>query len=370
VRLTRLFSLTFLFLWLIVASLPTAAQSDSTADEAAIRALVERMADTVINQDAEAYLSLVDLSDPIFASEHTYLVNDWAESEPLDKFGIKIDAITIEGDTASADLQITWIAEINTSYRRATLPVRFVRETNGEWRYAGEAWTTLETDHFRVRALPGMERSARRLIRALPDIYEHVTTSLDYVPEAVIEIKLYDSSDSLVATTALRLPPISGWNEPGESLKMVVEPGTVPSAAVLAHEMAHFVTFDMAGTTHGHYPWWLSEGVSEYIASAYWDPERSERILAWASEASADGTLADWNAMSDYETTPLDLWPYVYPQGYAFVAYISEVFGDTARNDWLWAMAGDLWIDSASPEVFDMTFEELEQGFLDWLAER
>ncbi|MBI5959067.1 MAG: hypothetical protein HY866_10055, partial [Chloroflexi bacterium] len=58
VRLTKLFSLGLLALWLITALLPAAAQIDPADDEQAITALVETMAEAVIEQDGDAYLSV------------------------------------------------------------------------------------------------------------------------------------------------------------------------------------------------------------------------------------------------------------------------------------------------------------------------
>jgi hypothetical protein len=359
---------------LLVAALPAGllpyrvpAQITPGDAETAITSLVAAMADAVQRQDPDAYLDHVDRSDPVFAREQTYWVDDWKRVERLDRFTMSVNTIRVDGDRATAALEIAWM-QPGGSARSARFPARFVRGTDGAWRYAGEAWITVATEHFRVHAFPRMEQAAQKLAAALPAIYRHVTTSLDHEPPSPIEIKLYDTPDNMGATIALSLPPIRGWNEPGQSLKMLARSGEMPSPAVLAHELTHFVMFDMAGTTYGLYPWWLAEGVAQYMASGYWEARESADTLHQVRDLSAAGKLVDWDAISDFETTPVELWPYVYPQGYAFVVYITEAFGKDERNAWLKDMAVEMDLDAASQAALSTGFEALDRGFRAWLA--
>ncbi len=364
----RLLAFSILVLFAVTWAVPAAAQSDPPpTDRDAIIALVAALEDAVLHQDRDAYLSLVDSTDPVFFSEHRYWAYDWATGDPLDRFSMKVSGIRLLGDSATATLTITWAVLPDTSYRRAEFPVHFVRGSDGTWRYAGELWVMFTTEHFRVYAFPIQQQTAERMVKGLPRIYDQVTGSLGYTPAPDIEIKLYNSQDVLGATTALRLPPIQGWNEPGESLKLFVTPGEMPAPSVLAHELTHFAMFDMAGSTHGNYPWWLAEGVAEEVASVYWDPQGRDQQLDRVREWAAKGTLADWEAMSDYETTPLELWRYVYPQGYAFARYVTETYGENARNAWLRDMAGTRLIEEATQATFGITFAELDDGFRAWL---
>jgi hypothetical protein len=336
-------------------------------DDEAIRALVEAMTKAILNQDRDAYLALVDLSDPIFAREHTYWINDWATSAPLDRLSLEISDLQVAGDEATALLETRWATLPNTSYRDALYPVRFVRAEDGNWRYAGEAWITYEADPFAVKLFPGMEYIAEPLIAILPGIYDHAVESLDHDPGTIIEIKLYDSRDALGASVAFSLPPFSGWNEPGESLRMFVEEGELPQARVLAHELTHYLTFDMADTSYGQYPWWLMEGIAEYVASEYWSEERVAERWTLTQYWMANGLMPEWDQISNFEETPTVLWQFVYPLGFAFVSYVTEEYGVATRNDWLWDMAGEYDIDAATEDVFDMTFADLDAGFTDWL---
>lgn len=374
----------FVWVWLIIAltlvgllalamlSDSAAAQDDAPApagDEAALHTLVEAMEAAVRAEDRDAYLHTVDLSDALFRSEHTYWIDDWTDGAPLDRFSLDLTDVRVDGDRAVGTLSMLWARRPDVSYRKADFPALFTRDAAGEWRFAGGAWHTLETERFLVHVFPGMEPVGAELIAILPAIYDHVVTSVGYAPDTVMHIKLYDHPDDLGALTALSLPTISGWNEPGESLKLLVLPGESPSAAVIAHELTHFLTFEMAGSTHGSYPWWLMEGIAEYVASAYWSTDDDDRRIDAVQMWAAADTLAPWDQISDFEATPVDLWRYVYPQGYAFVRYVSEVYGEDARSAWLAALAGEnAVLEVATETAFDTTFDALSADFMRWLA--
>lgn len=345
-----------------------AAESD---DETAIQALIAEMASAVLARDKDAYLANVDLADPVFALEHTRWADDWAEQDILTSFELSVaDIRVVAPHTVAGDMTMRWTLRDGNMTRTATYPVRFSQGEAGRWLYAGEAWVTVETEHFRVHVLPGLETAAAALADSLPDLYAHATGSLAFEPDTVVEIKLYDTPENLVANILLSLPPIAGWNEPGESLKMLAAPDQIPSNSVLVHELTHYLTFEMAGSTHGNYPWWLMEGVAQKVAEAYWpDGQRTttlEGVRAWEE----GNRLVAWEAISDFETTPTHLWRYVYPQGYAFVAYVTDVYGDDARNEWLTLMAVDNDLADATEIAFGISFDDLDEVFAAWLEAR
>jgi hypothetical protein len=335
------------------------------------------MQEAVVRGDKDAYLSHVDLADPTFALEHTRWADGWSKQPPA-TFALEIRDMTFTGSSATGVLTLRWKMETGQAEvdelgeRTAKLPVRFNRGADGRWRYAGEAWGSFETEHFTVRAMPGLEGIARELIPELPEVYTHVTDSLGYAPSQDPEIKLYDDSRTLVATTLLSLPNTPGWNEPGEALKL--RASKYASAddlkGVLAHELTHYLTFDMAGTAHSRMPWWLDEGLASYVGSRFDPPERAEDRMSQVREWAAEEGLADWDSISDFDTTPLELWEYVYPQGYAMVRYITERFGSERRNRWVAAMATDMEIEQATSEILGLPFEELDRAFDAWAKEQ
>jgi hypothetical protein len=356
----------------IPSAAPTATPvAESDAGEAIARVL-RNMQNAVLTRNADAYLEQVALdSDPVFALEHRRWVEDWdTATGGVIQFAMEIRNLVVEGDTATAELNMTWSALVDVRVSRgADYPVRFLRGADGQWRYAGEAWVDpIETEHFIVRAMPGTEDTAAEMAIFLPDVYAHVTQSLGHELDTMQEIKIYDTAWDLIGTTRLSLMrEIAGWNEPGESLKLVVD--SALEERIIAHELTHSVTFDIAGG-RGEYPWWLSEGISEYVAATGFETrsDRTRRLLMVDEERRTNG-LAQWDDIDVFEETPEALWRYAYLQGYAFVAYVTDVYGQDARNAWIRAVAAD-GIEAGTQAVFEITFDDLDNAFLPWLEEQ
>ena len=331
--------------------------------------LIASMQDAVRTADRDAYLDLVDLSDPVFALEHARWAADWAGPDTVSHYSLQLVDLVESPRLAIGRLIVTWALDGEDARRTATFPVRFTRDDD-RWRYAGEAWVATEAAPFRVLAQPGLERLVPDIVADLPGIYDHVTTALDYEPVASMEIKVYADAEALVANTLLSLPSIHGWNEPGEALKLRFDPDIPSFAPTIAHEFSHFVGFDRAGTRRTQMPWWLDEGVATYVQAPYEPPQRAADRLARVVEWQAKGELADWDEMAVFEEAPLELWQFAYPQGYAMVRYVTERHGDEARNEWLRSMATELTIDAATPAALDVSFNELDARFRQWLAAR
>jgi hypothetical protein len=337
-----------------------------TSDQQQIVELVDKMRAAVVAQDKTLYLSLVDPHDPVFALEHTRWADEWSKDAVVSEFDLKVRNVVVNADEATADLAVTWTAT-GQSRRTADYPVQFRRDSDGVWRYAGEFWHDTETEHFRVHAAPGLEDAAKAVIDMLPDIYAYVTKTLAYTPSTNMQIKLYASSEALVATTLLSLPRIQGWNEPGESLKIWAIDKQSPSPSTLAHEFTHFLSFELAGTAHSRMPWWLEEGLASYVGSYFEEPKQRDGRLRLVRDWADSGKLVSWERISDFAATPVSLWRYVYPQGYAFVRFVTEVYGDDARNTWIKAMCKEASLEEATHTAFSLSFDQLDARFREWL---
>lgn len=353
-----------------VSIAPSAAPSVASTAAATrkIDDLVASMAAAVRAGDRAGYLALVDLSDPIFALEHGRWADEWSGPKPVSDYKLAVTGLTVDGEAATATLIVNWQLVGSDEPRGATFAATFTQSGSG-WRYAGERWLATDAPHFRVLVAPGLEDTVPGIVADLPAIYDHVTTTLGVVPAGSMQIKEYLGAEALVANTLLSLPNIRGWNEPGEALKLRADPDDPSQKLVIAHEFTHFVLFDRAGTHRTRMPWWLDEGVASFIASKYEKPDATDRIaqvIAW----EAAGELAAWDDMAVFETTPLDLWQFVYPQGYAMTRYVTERYGDEERNAWLAKMAIEMTIDEATPAVLGLSFDDLDVAFRAWLVSK
>lgn len=346
------------------------ATTTTSDDHQNIKALVSYMQDAVLKKDKDSYLSHVDLTDPTFALEHTRWADGWIKQPPA-SFTLEVRDIIISNSSATGVLTLNWKMADASDEISATLPALFSRGVDGRWRFAGESWVSLNTEHFRLKALPGLEGETSALTPDLPEVYTHVTSILEYTPSRNPEIKLYDSSQALVAMTLLNLPEnIRGWNEPGEALKFRVAPRESALTAGIAHEFTHYATFDMAGTASTRMPWWLEEGLAVYVSTYFELPQRTQDRFDQVRKWAANDELAGWNSISDFEATPVDMWTYVYPQGYAMVRYVTERFGKEQRNRWVAAMAKDMEIKQATTEILGLSFEDLDHAFVIWMKQQ
>ena len=336
-----------------------------------INTLLDRMEQAVLDGDSTAYLANVDLSDPIFAREHINWAEDWAEGNYLTDFELEAENIyTVNGYTV-ADLTMRWESTLEENPgMTARFAVQFIVDTEmGIALYGGEYWESTPSEHFVILSAPGQQTAADALLPELPDIYDSVTTAYGYEPNTQMQIKIYATRQALVATTLLSLPEIAGWNEPGESLK-IIDAGPESDGIIVAHEFTHFLTFNQADDTHGNIPWWASEGIADYMAQNYInDGEQTFADITVGSiqQLAERGSLVVWEEISIFEDTPVQLWRYVYPQGYTFMHFLTEVHSAEARNAWLHNLAHDMTIDDATQSVFETTFAELNDEFMAWL---
>jgi hypothetical protein len=328
-----------------------------------IQTTVFQMKQAIQARDEKAYSELVDWSDPVFALEHRRWIQDWAENGASVSELSASNVISSGADTSHATLLLQW--KNPSGLQSAEWPVIF-RKPNERWLYAGERWSDLRTPQALVRVAPGLELQGQQIAAALPDVLEHVQTSFGRRFKQPIQIKLYASSQTVTSSVSLNAPLFGGWNEPGEALKVVARRDGIP-LSTLAHEATHQMVSEL--DENETVPWWLHEGLADYVASKYWDDSSAERVLEGVKSWARADQLVDWNRMRVYKTTPLELWKYVYAQGYAMTRYLTETYGAAKRNTWLERITISNDISKASLEVFDVNFTALDQRFKLWLKQ-
>src|SRR5438105_4966312 len=105
----RLFALLLLGLLALTvssvkANVPTAVRAVSTPqadDEQQIVALVEKMNAAVVAQNKALYLTYIDLSDPVFALEHTRWADEWSKQAIVSQFDLHISDVRVVGEDAT-----------------------------------------------------------------------------------------------------------------------------------------------------------------------------------------------------------------------------------------------------------------------------
>ncbi|MEM9372035.1 MAG: hypothetical protein AAGA55_00185 [Planctomycetota bacterium] len=343
---------------------------------AGIRSVVSRMQSSIRREDSGAYMLAVDTLDPVFAEEQRKWARDFTVF-PIDSVEVRVMAgsarpgqsIGIPGDLWVAPIWFGWTLPGEDERRTDAYLARFrpIGLVTGAWVFSGRVWERHPADGVRLLHAPD-DRDAAEMAEYLADhvgrLREAVEAELGETLPLDPTIKIYPDMESLQASIALSYTtPLGGWNEPGESIKLLSRPGAAgPRLDVtVAHELGHAVSFEW-GDAIVDAPWWALEGIAEVAA----DPFRSERFRN-AEDAAAglarSGGLMAFERLSDFRGEAMDHIRQVYVQGRSMVAYITGRFGPARRNAWFGAMGSGRSIDDASRSELGVSFQSLDRAW-------
>lgn len=332
-----------------------ASPSASLADVAALRPLLDRMTKAVLGADADAYMTCVDPADAAFVQEQ----KNWAadlKRKPVTAFTIALDESKSRETNTAIVVPLTMSWTIDGLDRSLQVRAKFAAR-DGAWLFAGEDWRRLESGAVTVLYADGLEPAAKRLGEIAPEVVEHVEAGFGLEIDHGHQVKLYSSMNHLQASIYLSYTDgLAGWNEPGESVKMLVSSNDSAQSMkpTLAHEFGHVATFLM-GPTANKMAWWIQEGVAELAAERY--AGKSDRAMR---NAARRNQLRSWDKLSDFHNTAPQDMMMVYSQGHAMIGFISDRFGREKRNAWIRAMSNSKTLNEATREMFGLTFDELD----------
>ncbi len=112
-------------------------------------------------------------------------------------------------------------------------------------------------------------------------------------------------------------------------------------------------------------PWWSLEGIAELASDPYKSTAPDEREIGIAQQV-ARGDRRTWTQLSDFKGEALNHGSYVYAHGWSMVRFITNRFGQRARNDWFAAMGSGQSVNDATESVLGMSIDDLDRA---WEAE-
>lgn len=348
--------------------------TDGTDDT--IKNLLQRLETAVLAGDAESYLDNIDATVPEWATEQANWAADLAEHTParfdLDAYLPVEKQGDIDLEEPVLQFRMTWAFDDGPEHE-VEFSARFTQDEHQNWFYAGEAWTSLASADGQTVVLflsDELQGIAERITEIMPGIREHVDAGFETHLDHPQVIKLYTDMRHLQQSIYLSYTdPLGGWNEPGEAIKIIARPrmSVQQLSNLLAHEYGHVATFTYHENAALHLPWWVAEGVAE-LASERYAGKRARQGMESAVRAWAESdSLAAWEDMDDFRETPAHMHGHVYLQGHHFVAYISERFGRTARNNWVRRLTAGDSLDEASREALGEGFDAIEADWLEAL---
>lgn len=337
------------------------------AARAGVELCLRGLEQAAVKGDKGAWLANADQSDPEFAKEQAYFANDLTKKPP-EALALAVDSLTVTDGRARGKLSFSWNMP-GKRERRVAFAAEFV-ERHGTWLYAGEVWEHHEAAGVIVLHDPGLGDLATRTVEAFESVREKVEAGFELADSDLSKhtqkIKLYGSMKHLQQSICLSYQDgLEGWNEPGESVKLLANRGSSVEdlRPLLAHEYGHVATFFL-GPKANNIPWWVLEGVAELSREGTvggGSPDGT--VKGWA----ANGLLAKWDDLADFEKCPARLHPYVYVQGHHMLGYISDTFGRQKRNQWLRLMAQGKQIDEATRDAMGRSFAKLDEEWQDTL---
>jgi hypothetical protein len=335
-----------------------------------IESTLAGMAKTALAADMDEYLEHVWTGEPTLAQEQWAWAIDLERIPPTVLNYEIIDGLDVVDDEVHADVRITWNSENWTGGDRVIdVPMRFVEE-DGDWLYAGRQWTEIQGDGVRVLYADGLGESAVRALDVWPGIKSKVENGFNRTLEEPQVIKMYTSMPELqFSIFQSYVEPLGGWNEPMESIKLVGKSFSEGHLkGVLGHEYAHALTFsiappDVAVEMAHAVPWWVHEGIAE-LATQNFVPNRGRTQVA-VEHWHKNGSLQQWEDLTDFYTVDTSHYSHVYVQGRHMVSYINENFGQDARIDWIENMMQGVTLEEASEQSLGKAWSEIDSEWRD-----
>lgn len=343
-----------------------------------VRSVVASMQSAIERDDPGAYMAQINPSDSVLITEHRAWFADLNVS-PVNDLLIELDeaepVVLNEDGSAIARLRITWQVPGEDEPRQYDLPARFepIGSPGGQWHFAGRAWdiAMLETPGVRIYCDEAHAAIAELARERVPVLRDAIARDMGIDPSGgdlhEVVVKIYPRMRELQASIYPSYTAgISGWNEPGESIKILGRDEMEQDKLdpLLAHELGHAVSFEY-GPVINFAPWWSLEGVAEVAAGLFrdsWD-RKHRRIVKLAQSDN----LRRWEQLADFKGEAVQHGMHVYLQGWSMIDFIDRIYGKEARNAWFTRLGHGDTLDQATHSAMGISFDQLDAQWRDEL---
>ncbi len=327
-----------------------------------IEETLQKRAQAVLARDSAAFMSTVDRQNEVLYVEEMHWFED-LEEYPAQEFSYESQLLELDDDHAIVDLQVHYrVPNVEWRFLPVSYRAQFVHR-DGTWYYTDLDFYEERSDHFVLKyEHEDYGGHAAMLLADAERAYEQITLDLDAYPRTPIEIKLYHQSDVFRFSIYMSMHRITGWNEPGEAIKLNVsgqeeflEQG---AGRVIAHELTHAALFAI-GVQHGA----VHEGICEYQAIRFDPVSGSAKLRDYRTQvydlvrSKRAITIED---LTNWREVPSDDLQLFYSVGYDFVTYFRERFGREVLLVWLQQLASGASFREAFAEATGMPFSDFD----------
>lgn len=237
-----------------------------------------------------------------------------------------------------------------------------------------DGYATIETEHFIIRVDNTQDEIlGHYMAEYLEEIYPELTKKFGYEPPGRTIFEIYHDGKGLSAHQwfSARMVGLPWIQTIGASTGMIValaSPTAVEKpynwARVLKHEYVHILTLQQTGFNIPH---WFTEALAVTSEGTPRPGEWNELLLERVPKNKL-WSLLNLNDGFIRPESPDD-WQFAYCQSRLYAQYMIEQFGEDIIAELLDAYKRNLPTEKAIPEVFDISLEKFEAGYLKFLQE-
>jgi len=294
-----------------------------------IRELVRQQESAVISGSLERYMQTIEDRDAVYWQEQRHWFTDAAAFVKERKYRRSVSAFLERRANDEVVALIEQRAEEGGKARRVRVPICF-RRTPAGWKDADLPFLETRSPHTIVKVTHQRLLPFARELQGMADqVQKRLASLYGWKPRQPVAVKLYGKKDWFLQSVKWSLPDwAGGWNEYGESIKLLVEANADISDryktyyhSAIIHEMVHKMLGEL---TNDNAAYWLQEGLAEQT-SARMDriPENDALPVIPRSE------LWSWPKLASVQLEQLtaEEAPQYYHQSRLIVEFLLERYG-------------------------------------------
>ncbi len=233
-------------------------------------------------------------------------------------------------------------------------------------------YETITTEHFVIRVDSQADKIlGEYMAEYLEEVYPELVELYGYEPPQRSVFEIYNNAKGLSAHQwfSARMVGLPWIQTIGASTGMMValaSPTASPQpynwARVVKHEFVHVLTLQQ---THFNIPHWFTEALA-VTSEGIERPAEWNRMLLERVPRGELWSLDELTGIFVRPETPAD-WQFAYCQSRLYAQYMIETFGEETISSMLALYRKNVRTNDAIPQVFDMTADEFDAGYRDFL---